>query len=295
MTDTVKILGTCIIYLVHPDSKKMKEVIFYIASNEGSVLLSCNTSLALDLIHPRPRLNYLPPRASLITSSADHPRKTKVQLQIQKQKITMQTTNQQQDTQITITTQTVPKLITSQDQIMHEYPDVFEGIGKFPGPPYHIQVGPSVTPKQTPCRPIPIHLKEAFQKEINKILQAGILVPVTEATPWIKSFVLVESKDKQGQLKLRICLDPTNLNKVVTREPYHFHTPKDISHMLADVCILTVCNCKKGYWHQKLDEASSYLTTFNTEMGSYRFAVMAFGITVVGDVFQTSWMNVWVK
>ena len=80
MTDTVKILGTCIIYLVHPDSKKMKEAIFYIASNEGSVLLFCNTSLALDLIHPRPRLDYLPLRASLITSSADHPRKTKAQL-----------------------------------------------------------------------------------------------------------------------------------------------------------------------------------------------------------------------
>ena len=190
-----------------------------------------------------------------------------MQLQIQKHEITVQTTNQQQDTQITITTQTVPKLITSQDQIMCEYPDVFEGIGKFPGPPYHIQVDPSVTPKQTPCRPIPTHLKEAFQKEINKMLETGILVPVTEATPWINSFVLVESKDKQGQLKLRICLDPTNLNKVVTREPYNFCTPEDISHMLADACILTVCDCQKGYWHQKLDETSSYLTTFNTEMG----------------------------
>ena len=95
----------------------------------------------------------------------------------------MQTTNQQPGTQISITTQTVPKLITSQDQIMHEYPDVFEGIGKFPGPPYHIQVDPSVTPKQTPCRPIPIHRKEALQKEINKMLQAGIIVPVTEAMP----------------------------------------------------------------------------------------------------------------
>ena len=139
----------------------MKEAIFYIKSNEGSILLSCNTSLALDLIHPRPRLSYLPHR----TSSADHPRKTKVQLQIQKQEITKQATNQQQDTQITITTQTTPKLITSQYQIMHEYLDVFDGIGKFPGPPYHIKVDPSVTPKHTPCRPIPIHLKEAFQKE----------------------------------------------------------------------------------------------------------------------------------
>ena len=43
---------------------------------------------------------------------------------------------------------------------------------------------------------------------------------------------------------------------------------------------------QKGYWHQRLDEASCYLTTFNTEIGRYRFAVMPFGITVVEDMFQ---------
>ena len=34
-----------------------------------------------------------------------------------------------------------------------------------------------------------------------------------------------------------------------------------------------------------LDEASSYLTMFNTEIGRYRFTVMPFSITVAGDVF----------
>ena len=72
----------------------------------------------------------------------------------------------------------------------------------------------------------------------------------------------------------------------MTREPYHFCLPEDISHLLVDACILTICDCLKGYWHQKLDEASSYLTTFSTEMGRYRFTVMPFGITVAGDVFQ---------
>ena len=79
------------------------------------------------------------------------------------------------------------------------------------------------------------------------MLQAGVLLPVTEATLWINSFVLVEKRGNHGQVKLRICLDPTNLNKAVTRELYHFRTPEDISHMLADACILTVCDCKKGY------------------------------------------------
>ena len=179
-----------------------------------------------------------------------------------------------------------PKLITTYDQIKQHYLDVFEGISKFPGQPYHINIDPTVPPKQTPCRPVPIHLKSAFQKEINQMLHAGVLLPVNKATPWINSFVLMEKRTNQGQVKLRICLNPTNLNKAIIREPCHFWTPDDIAHHLVDACILTVCNCKKGYWHQALDKPSSYLTTFNTEIGRYQFTVMPFGITVAGDVFQ---------
>ena len=77
------------------------------------------------------------------------------------------------------------------------------------------------------------------------MLKAGVLAPVHETTPWINSFVLVDSKDKLGNLELCICLDPTNLNKVITREPYHFRTPEDIAHLLADACIMTVLTVKK--------------------------------------------------
>ena len=38
--------------------------------------------LALGLIQPCTRLDYLPPRASLITSSGDHPKKTKSQVNV---------------------------------------------------------------------------------------------------------------------------------------------------------------------------------------------------------------------
>ena len=98
--------------------------------------------------------------------------------------------------------------------------------------------------------------------------------------------MLVESKDRSGNLKLHICLDLTNLNKAITREPYHFSMPEDIALLLADACIMTVCNCKKENWHQKLDEASSFLTTFNTEIGRFRHTVMPFGTTVARDVCQ---------
>ena len=116
----------------------------------------------------------------------------------------------------------------------------FKELANFLEADYHIQIDLSVLPKQTPCQPIPIQLKEMFQQELNKMLQAGVLVSVHKATPWINSFILVEGKDKLGNLKLCICLDPTNLNKAITREPYHIRTPEDIACLLADVCIMTV-------------------------------------------------------
>ena len=102
---------------------------------------------------------------------------------------------------------------------------------------------------------MPVHLKEQFKQEIVKMLQAGILKPVHQDTPWINSFVLVEGKDKFGKFKLRICLDPTNLNKGIVHEPYHFKTLEDIACLIADTCVITVGNCRKGFRHQQLDEA----------------------------------------
>ena len=104
-TDTIKIIGTTTIYLLHPDIKKLVEATSYIASNEGSVLLSCNTSLTLGLIHSKTKLDYFPPRARLITSKVDHLRNTKEQIQVQKQVITRQP-DQHHSTQCTI----LPKL-----------------------------------------------------------------------------------------------------------------------------------------------------------------------------------------
>ena len=285
--DIVKIMGTCKLYLVHPDTKKLLETTFCVATNDGSVLLSCSSTLALDLIQSRSRLDYLPLTASLITSMQDHPKTTKQgQPSVHRlQQVATQSKHQVETTQTK--KQQASKLITSKDQIMIQYPDVFEGIGKFLEPPYTLHLDPSIQPKQTPCQPVSIHLKESLKKEIDKMLKGGVLKPVSEAIPWINSFVLVESKNRLGNLNLHICLDLTKLNKAIIQEPYHFKMPDDNAHLIADACIMTVCDCHKGYWHQELDESSSFLTTFNTEFGCYRYTGMPFRTTVAGDVFQS--------
>ena len=81
-------------------------------------------------------------------------------------------------------------------------------------------------------------------------------------------------------------MDPTNLNKAVICEPYCSKTLEDIAHLLANAKVITVTDCSKGFSHEELDEDSSYLTTFNTEFGQFRFTRMLFGVNVAGDLFQ---------
>ena len=44
-------------------------------------------------------------------------------------------------------------------------------------------------------------------------------------------------------------------------------------------------DAKSGYWNVELDEPSSYLTTFNSPFGRYRFRRMPFGLRMAQDVF----------
>ena len=50
--DVVKIIGTCYFYLVHPESKQLKMVMFFVAKENGSIFLSCRTTMELGLIRP---------------------------------------------------------------------------------------------------------------------------------------------------------------------------------------------------------------------------------------------------
>ena len=138
---------------------------FFVVVNEGSMLLSCKTTLMLGLIQAKTRLNYLLPRTSLITSSADHHKKTKSTLCVQNEEVSTQTSTQEVAVQMLKCIYAVTKLVTSKDQIPCEYPDAFEGIGSFPGPPCYIQIDPCVTPKQTPSCPIPSTSKKCLNEK----------------------------------------------------------------------------------------------------------------------------------
>ena len=115
--------------------------------------------------------------------------------------------------------------LTKQD-ILETYADVFTGIGKFPGLPYKFQLKPNAKPARHAPRKVPIHLQDAFHEEIRNLEQLGILEETKDVTEWVNSFVIVEKKlpinssnshspGHSVNKKLRICLDPRDLNEAL--------------------------------------------------------------------------------
>ena len=72
---SVDLIGKCTFYMLSKGTKQPIKVEFYIAKEEGGVLLSWETVFQLQLLNIKPRLEYLPPRAMLISSAADHPKR----------------------------------------------------------------------------------------------------------------------------------------------------------------------------------------------------------------------------
>ena len=61
---------------------------------------------------------------------------------------------------VTINGKTDP-LPTTKEYILHEYADIFRGIGTLPGGPYHIKLKDSYKPVQYPPRSVPLGMQSA--------------------------------------------------------------------------------------------------------------------------------------
>ena len=166
---------------------------------------------------------------------------------------------------VTINGKTHP-LPTTKEYILHEYADVFKGVGTLPGGPYHIKLKDSYKPVQHPPRSVPLGMQSAYKAELDRLVKEGIITEVQEHTEWITSIVPVMKED----CSVRLCLDQKDLNKAIKRNQWYARTLDDILPELAQSKYFTVKDATSGFWHMPLDLKSSLLTTFNTLWGKRR-------------------------
>ena len=155
-------------------------------------------------------------------------------------------------------------LPTTKEYILHDYADVFRGIGTLPGGPYHIKLKDSYKPVQHPPRSVPLGKQSAYKAELDRLMKEGIITEVHDHTEWINSIVPVVKEDSS----LRLCLNPKDLNKAIERNQWYARTLVDILPELAQSKYFTIKDALSGFWYVPVDLRSSLLTIFNTSWAS---------------------------
>jgi len=156
---------------------------------------------------------------------------------------------------------------SSKDMFIAENIDVFEGSGTFKKT-CKFEIDEKSTPVACPPRRIPYTVRDKLKSTLIKMVRDGIITKVENPQGWISNLVIVEKTDG----KIRLCLDPRDLNKVIKRpKDVLIPTINELTEKLANKRYFTVLDLKNGFWHVKLDDKSSELCTFSTPFGCYKF------------------------
>ena len=132
---------------------------------------------------------------------------------------------------------------------------------------------PTVKPATHARRKVPIESKEAIDKELDYLIEEEIITEQVEPTPWVSSVTFPRKPNGE----VRVCLDPSNLNKAIIREHHKPMTVEEIAHELARATVYTKANALKAFLQIHLTYEASLLTTFNSHRGWLRFLRMPFG------------------
>ncbi|RUS71780.1 hypothetical protein EGW08_020463 [Elysia chlorotica] len=139
--------------------------------------------------------------------------------------------------------------------------------------PYNV-----VTPRR-----VPFPLQQSVKQELDKLEKAGIIQKTTIPTDWCAPMVPVRKKNGQ----IRICVDYKQLNTNIKRPNCMIPNLDDIAPKMVGAKFFSTLDASGGFYQIPLDEKSSFITTFITPYGRYRFKRVPMGISLGPETFQS--------
>jgi len=177
-----------------------------------------------------------------------------------------------------------PELSTEQQEqvkeLIAQFSDIFTDVPKVTNLGEHAIKLTSLEPIRSRPYPLPYALREIVDKEIETMLQLGVIEPSTAS--YAAPIVMVKKSDGSN----RICIDYRKLNKVTVFDPEPMPQAEEIFAELAGSNFLSKFDFAKGYWQVPMRPEDRDVTTFVTHQGLFRFKVMPFGLVNAPATFS---------
>ena len=171
-------------------------------------------------------------------------------------------------------------------QLLVEFSDVFDTSSLKPmhGPAVSIELQADAKPSCVhSSRPISYAFRAQIKAQLDEMVAAHIIEPVSEPSSWCHPIVIV---DKKGTSEKRITVDFKKLNYQVKRPAHPVKTARDVVAGTGSAKYFSKLDARHGYWQVHLTESAKEMTTFITPYGRYRYLRNPQGLISTGGEFN---------
>lgn len=166
-------------------------------------------------------------------------------------------------------------------QLLIKHKKLFDGsLGRFDDEEMDIELQPNARPVWKRPYPVPHNHLEVFRKELNHLVEIGVLAPAHGATEWsLPTFIIPKKPCPQtGVQRVRWVSDLRELNKVIVRKNYPLPVITDVLRKHHGYQFATCLDLSMQFYCFKLSKKAQDIAVINTPFGLYKYLRAPMGL-----------------
>lgn len=130
----------------------------------------------------------------------------------------------------------------------------------------------------------PYTQKQEIKNQVENLIKNNLIEP--SISNYNSPIILVPKKSVDGTKKYRMCIDYRSLNKNLIPDKYPLPRIEEILDNLGRAKFFSVLDLYSGFHQVPIEEESRKITAFSTELGSFQWKVLPFGLNVSPNSFS---------